>query len=93
MTAQVYNVAQLPKRLLYASGDPRDDSLFVDASRGDMMWSTDCLTKGDVMIKCKHYGAKKKVSIFKTTFHTSFSASKVQKSGSGRVCLSSLLFF
>jgi hypothetical protein len=29
------------------------------------------------MIKCKHYGAKKKVSIFKTTFHTSFASSKV----------------
>ena len=74
---KVYNVAQLPKRLLYASGDPRDESLFVDASRGDLLWSTDCLTKGDVMIKCKHYGAKKKVSIFKTTFHTSFASSKV----------------
>jgi hypothetical protein len=69
---KVYNVSQLPKRLLYASGDPRDESLFVEASQGGITYLTDCVTKGDVMVKCKHYGTKKKVSIFKTTFHTSF---------------------
>ena len=63
---------QLPKRLLYASGDPRDESLFVETSQGGITWLTDCVTKGDVMIKCKHYGTKKKLTIFKTTFHTSF---------------------
>ena len=68
---KVYNVSQLPKRLLYASGDPRDESLFVEASQGGITWLTDCVTKGDVMIKCKHYGTQKKLVIFKTTFHTS----------------------
>lgn len=69
---KVYNVSQLPKRLLFASGDPRDESLFVEQTLGGITWITDCITKGDVMIKCKHYGTKKKVTIFKTTFHTSF---------------------
>jgi hypothetical protein len=35
---QVYNVSQLPKRLLYASGDPRDESLFVDAAQKTLVW-------------------------------------------------------
>jgi hypothetical protein len=47
---RVYNVSQLPKRLLYASGDPRDESLFKDSSLKTIVWSTECMTKGDVMI-------------------------------------------
>ena len=43
-------MSQLPKRLLYASGDPRDDNLFRDSSLKTIVWSTECLTKGDVMI-------------------------------------------
>ncbi len=97
--AQVYNVAQLPKRLLFASGAP-EDTLFVDASQGSITWLPDVVTRGDVMIKvcvcvcvcvgvfmhcqwdecgpdgrtrqCKHYGKKKKETIFKATFHTAF---------------------
>ena len=42
-------MSQLPKRLLYASGDPRDDNLFRDSSLKTIVWSTECLTKGDVM--------------------------------------------
>ncbi len=48
--AQVYNVAQLPKRLLFASGAP-EDTLFVDASQGSITWLPDVVTRGDVMIK------------------------------------------
>lgn len=69
---KVYNVSQLPKRLLFASGDPQDESLFVDAAQGSITWLPEVVTRGDVLIKCKHYGAKRKETIFKTTFHTAF---------------------
>lgn len=75
---KVYNVSQLPKRLLFASGDPRDENLFVDADQGGITWNTECLTKGDIMIKCKHYGESKKLPIFKTTFHTAFTQNVVK---------------
>jgi hypothetical protein len=68
----VYNVAQLPKRLLFASGDPQDESLFTMADQGAIVWFPEVVTRGDVMIKCKHYGTKKKETIFKSTFHTAF---------------------
>lgn len=42
---KVYNVSKLPKARLFESGSPKDENLFIDASKGEIVWKCDCVTK------------------------------------------------